>query len=308
VSHARARRRVAVSVGVLAALVLGAAGCGSTGVTSAAGTVRVVAAENVWGSIARQIGGAHANVVSIIANPAQDPHSYEPTTIDARTMATAQLAIVNGIGYDPWASQLLAANPVSGRRTVNVGDIFGMREGDNPHRWYDPADLPEVAEAIGADLARLDPGDKAYFTRRVSEFETRGLAGYHRLIARIHRRYIGTPVGASESIFAPLAPELGLDLLTPPSFMNAVAEGTEVTARDTITVERQIAARRIRVWVYNAQNVTPEIKRLNGLAAAAHIPLVTITETLSPPADSFQQWQVAQLERLESALHEATGR
>ena len=43
------------------------------------GGVRVVAAENFWGSIARQIGGAHATVQSIIVNPAQDPHSYEPT-------------------------------------------------------------------------------------------------------------------------------------------------------------------------------------------------------------------------------------
>ena len=75
----------------------------------AGGTViRVVAAENFWGSIASQIGGMHAHVVSIIMNPAQDPHSYEPTASDARTMATAQFAIVNGIGYD-WAPKLLAA-------------------------------------------------------------------------------------------------------------------------------------------------------------------------------------------------------
>ena len=301
-------RRTAACAAIAGTLALIAAGCGSIAATTAGGRVSVVAAENVWGSIARQIGGTHASVVSIIANPAEDPHSYEPTTVDARTMATAQLAIVNGIGYDPWAPKLLAANPASGRLTVNVGDILGMREGDNPHRWYDPPDLLDVAEAIGADLARLDPGDKAYFIRRVSAFEAQGLAGYHRLIARIQSRYKGTPVGASESIFAPLAPALGLDLITPPSFMNAVAEGTDVTAQDTITAERQIATRRIRVWVYNSQNVTPEIKRLNGLAAAAHIPVVTITETLSPSTDSFQQWQVAQLGRLQTALHEATER
>jgi zinc/manganese transport system substrate-binding protein len=303
-----ARCRRAACAAVVAALALIIAGCGSIAATTTGGKVRVVAAENVWGSIARQIGGTHASVESIIANPAEDPHSYEPTTIDARAMATAQLAIVNGIGYDPWAPKLLAANPVSGRVTLSIGDIVGLREGDNPHRWYDPGDLRHVAETIGADLAMLDPSDSAYFTRRVSEFETQGLAGYDRLIARIHDRYLGTPMGASESIFAPLAPALGLSLITPPGFMNAVAEGTDVTARDTVTAERQITARHIRVWVFNAQNVTPETKRLNGLAAAAHIPVVSITETLSPSTDSFQQWQVAQLQRLQSALHEATGR
>jgi zinc/manganese transport system substrate-binding protein len=62
------------------------------------------------------------------------------------------------------------------------------------------------------------------------------------------------------------------------------------------------------VWVYNSQNVTPGIERLNRAAGAAGIPRVTVTETLSPASDSFQQWQVAQLSRLQAALHQATGR
>jgi zinc/manganese transport system substrate-binding protein len=115
-------------------------------------------------------------------------------------------------------------------------------------------------------------------------------------------------VGASESIFALQAPALGLDLITPPGFMKAVSEGTEVTAQDTVATERQLADHRIKVWVYNSQNVTPEIQRLNRAARAARIPAVTVTETLSPASDSFQQWQVAQLTRLQAALHRATGR
>jgi len=116
------------------------------------------------------------------------------------------------------------------------------------------------------------------------------------------------PVGASESIFALLAPALGLHLITPPSFLNAISEGTEVTAQDTSTTERQITGHAIKVWVYNAQNVTPEIQRLNGLARANRIPIATVTETLSPAGDSFEQWQVHQLRGLQAALHETTGR
>jgi zinc/manganese transport system substrate-binding protein len=304
-------RRIAAGAAcglITAVFALVAAGCGSTRATSAGGRVRVVAAENFWGSVARQIGGIHADVTSIIVNPAQDPHDYEPSTADARTMATAQLAVVNGIGYDPWAPRLLTANPTSGRVTLTVGDLFGLKEGDNPHRWYDPAEVLTVARTIAADLGKLDPADKAYFAKRLSAFDTEGLATYHRLINQIHTRYAGVPVGASESIFALQAPSLGLKLITPYSFMKAISEGTEVTAQDTVTTEHQLRGRQIKVWVYNAQNVTPEIKRLNSLAAAARIPVVTITETLSPATDSFQQWQVAQLQRLASALHEATGR
>jgi zinc/manganese transport system substrate-binding protein len=308
VTPAAARRRIAAGAAMLAALALFAAGCGSTQATAAGGKVAVVAAENFWGSIARQIGGTHADVTSIIVNPAQDPHSYEPTTGDARAMATAQLAIVNGVGYDQWAPKLLAANPTSGRVTLTVGDLFGLKEGDNPHRWYDPTEVLTVARAIAADLTKLDSANKAYFAKRLTTFDTQGLAQYHSLIHQIRTRYAGVPVGASESIFALQAPSLGLKLITPYSFMNAISEGTEVTAQDTVTTERQLTDRQIKVWVYNSQNVTPEIKHLNSLATADHIPIATVTETLSPATASFQQWQVRQLQELESALHRATGR
>jgi zinc/manganese transport system substrate-binding protein len=305
--HTR-RVTAALALAATATLALALSGCGTGAGAATGGPIRVVAAENFWGSIARQIGGVHADVRSIIVNPAQDPHSYEPTTVDARTMATAQLAIVNGIGYDPWAPKLLAANPVSGRIILTVGSRLGLVDGDNPHRWYDPTNVTAVSHAIAADLEKLDPANKSYFAARLHTFQTQGLADYHRLIAQIRRRYAGVAVGASESIFALQAPALGLRLITPPSFMKAISEGTEVTAQDTITTERQLTSHAIRVWVENSQNITPEIQRLDGLARAARIPIATVTETLSPASDSFQQWQVAQLQRLAAALHQATGR
>ena len=283
------------------------AGCGGISTASTNG-ISVVAAENFWGSIAAQIAGNEASVQSIITNPAQDPHSYEPTANDARVLATSQLAIVNGVGYDPWAPKLLAANPDSSRIVLDVGKVFGLHDGDNPHRWYDPADVDTVARTIATDLARLDPKHAGYYQRRLNTFDTAGLAQYHRLIAQINSRYKNVPVGASESIFALQAPALGLDLATPYSFMKANSEGTEVSAQDTITAQDQITRHQIKVWIYNSQNATPEIQQLNALARANHIPIATITETLTPATATFEQWQVAQLERIESALHQATGR
>ena len=288
--------------------VIVASACGSLPHSATSGAVRVVAAENFWGSIATQLAGSRADVQSIIVNPAQDPHAYEPTAGDARTMATAQLAIVNGVGYDPWAPRLLAANPVSGRITLDVGELLGLHDGDNPHRWYNPTNVEQVAAAITRDLQRLDPHHSASYAARLKAFDTTALATYHALIAEIARRFAGVPVGASESIFALQAPALGLRLLTPYSFMRAISEGTELTARDTATAEHQITARQIKVWVYNSQNATPEIQRLNGLARAAKIAIATVTETLSPATASFEQWQVHQLLGLIAALHRATGR
>jgi zinc/manganese transport system substrate-binding protein len=304
------RRSLVALVLALALAAAAAAAFAASGGTraSAGGPLRVVAAENVWGSIASQLGGGRVQVTSIITNPAADPHDYEPTAFDARTLAEAQLVIVNGIGYDPWASKLLAANPVEGRIVLTVGDLVGLKPGANPHRWYSPADVRQVIRALGADYARLDAKDAAYFHSQETRYETKGLARYKRLIATIRRRYAGVPVGASESIFAPLAQALGLDLITPSSFLKAISEGTDPTAADISTIDRQVARRRIAVWVFNSQNGTPDVTRITEAARKKGIPVTTITETLSPASATFQGWQVRQLEALATALHRATGR
>jgi zinc/manganese transport system substrate-binding protein len=293
-------------VGLAIACVLALAACGS-GAGGSSASLNVVAVENFWGSIATQLAGSRAAVHSIIVNPATDPHSYEPTAQDGRTLATAQLAIVNGVGYDPWAPKLLAANPVSGRLVLTVGNLFGLKEGDNPHRWYDPANVTSVAQTITADLKKLDPKDASYFDQRLNAFETGGLAQYHALIAQIKSRYANVPVGASESIFALQAPALGLKLITPYSFMKATSEGTDPSAQDIVTIQNQLASKQAKVWIYNSQNATPQIQKLNQLARSKSIPVATITETLDPASYTFQQWQVSQFTRIAQALHQATG-
>lgn len=264
--------------------------------------LHVAAAESMWGSIAAQLGGDRVRVTSVVSNPAADPHDYEPTSADARTLAGAQLVVVNGAGYDPWASQLDAANPVKGRIVLDVGRLVGVRAGGNPHRWYSPADVHRVAAAIATDYAALDPKDAAYFRARRRWFETTALARYTTVIAEIRRRFGGARVGASESIFAPLAAALGLRLVTPSSFLDAVAEGAEPTASDIATIGRQIARRQIAAWVVNVQNETPAVASLTAAARSRGIPVVSITETMSPTTTTFQRWQVRQLRALLGAL------
>jgi len=291
-----------------------AAGCSTAASGSPAGPggpgarIVVVAAENTWGSIAEQLGGTKVTEVSIISNPNTDPHDYEPTASDARTISMAKLVVINGIGYDPWASKLLAANPVDGRQTLDVGNLLGLKDGDNPHQWYSAAHVRQVAAAITADYTRLDPGGGAYYTRQLHHFEQTALARYNQLIAQIRARYAGTPVGASESIVSPLAATLGLKMLTPQEFLTAISEGGEPTAQDKATIDAQIRNKEIKIYIYNSQNATPDVTAQVREARARHIPVTTVTETLTPANVTFEQWQVSQLERLESALHQATGR
>ena len=303
------RRILLIALVAVALFALAASGCGSaTTFGGRSGRVSVVAAENFWGSLAAQLGGSRTDVRSIIVNPDTDPHSYEPTPQDARTIATGQLAIVNGIGYDAWASHLLAASPQTGRRVLDVGKLIGLGAGANPHQWYSPTVVGRVIDAISADYERLDPGHAAYYRQLHDAVVGQGLARYHPLIAEISARYAGTPIGASESIFAPMAAALRLRLLTPPKFMEAIAEGTDPSAGDKATADRQVSGRAIAVWVYNRQNVTPDVQRLTSAARAARIPVVTVTETLDPASVSFQDWQVGELQSLAGALAAATRR
>src|SRR6266576_3758218 len=268
---------------LLAALAAFAVGCAGSATTAGrGGPIEVVAAENFWGSIAAQLGGSKVHVTSVVSSPATDPHDYEPTAADGRLLAGARMAIVNGIGYDPWAGKLLASNPVSGRIVLNVGDLVGIPAGGNPHRWYSPPSVQQVIDAIAGDYSKLDPKDAAYFLARKRAFETKGLAQYERLIATINRHYHGVPVGASESIFAPLAQTLGLKLLTPASFLKSISEGAEPTASDITTIDYQIADRQIKVWVFNSQNRTPDVQRITDAARKQGIPVTTITETMTP--------------------------
>ena len=247
-------------------------------------------------------------MTSLITNPDTDPHDYEPTPGDGREIASARLVIVNGIGYDPWADKLLSANRASGRDVVKVGDLVGLKEGDNPHQWYSPETVEKVISQITAEYKKRRPADAAYFDQQHEKFESSGLAGYHAVIADIKAKYAGTAVGASESIFAPLAGPLGLRLVTPESFLDAISEGNDPTAADKATVDQQIASKAIKVFVFNSQNSTPDVQRLVNAAKANGIAVTTVTETLTPKGATFQAWQTAQLRALERALATATGK
>ena len=297
---------LALLIGVAASTACSTAG--DSAVREPNNPLRVVAAENFWGSIAAQLGGSRVQVDSIISNPNTDPHDYEATASDSRAIADADLVIVNGIGYDPWATKAVAASQSAQRVTLDVGIVTGHRAGDNPHRWYYPADVAKVIDQISADYTQLDPAHATYYADRRSQFNQVSLRTYHQLFSDMTRRFAGTPVGASESIFDGITQATHLDVITPTGLLNSVTEGTDVTAGNKAVADAQIANHKIAVFLYNIQNATPDVQRLVSSATRQRIPVVEMTETLTPAGATFQQWQVNQLRKLEAALHEATGR
>lgn len=264
--------------------------------------IRAVASIDAWGSILKQLGGTHVQTTSIISSPDIDPHDYEPTTADGITVAKAQLVVENGIGYDSWAAKAIAANPAAGRDVIDVGQLVGVPDGGNPHQWYSHASVYKVIDAITADLQKLDAPDASYFAAQKTRLETVAFKQYNALEQQIAARDKGAAIGASESIASPLADSVGLDMKTPYSFLKAISEGTDPAPRDIAEIDSQISGKQIKVYLDNIQNSTPDVAAQVKAAKAAGIPVVAITETLSPRGTSFQDWQSAQLQALATAL------
>jgi zinc/manganese transport system substrate-binding protein len=283
------------------AFIYASAACGS-GPTASAGSLNIVAGENFWGSIATQLGGSKVNVQSVVTDPNADPHEYESNTNDARAFAQADLVILNGAGYDDWGKKLLDANSSSHRQVLTVADLLGKKAGDNPHFWYDPGYVVKVADAITAKYKSIDSGDASFFDQQRSAF-TAALQPYNARIAEIKQKFAGVKVGSTETIFVYTAAALGLDLISPPEFMQAVSEGNDPPASTVVEFQNQVTAKEIKVLVYNVQTATAVTTNVKHLAQSVDIPVVGVSETLQPETVTFQDWQLTQLIALENGLN-----
>lgn len=266
---------------------------------AAEGKIAVVAAENFYGDIARQIGGDRVDVVSIMNNPDQDPHLFETTPGIVRQIADAQVVIVNGANYDPWMEKFLAAAPRPGRTVITAAALTGARADANPHLWYAPATMPAVAKAIAEALSKADSAHASDYAGRLMST----LAALNRValrVAQIKARHGGVSVTATEPVFGPMADALGLTMRNQ-RFQLAMMNDTEPSARDIAAFEKDLKQRSVKALIYNAQVSGKLTQRLLDLAKAAKVPVVGVTET-QPANVAFQDWILSELDALDKAL------
>jgi len=263
------------------------------------GKIAVVAAENFYGDIARQIGGDRVTVTSIINSPDQDPHLFETTPGIVRKIAAAQVVMYNGADYDTWMEKLLQAAPRAGRLTSSVAAVTAHKAGDNPHLWYDLTIIRRVARGFDSAFAKIDNAHSQEYRARLAAFEA-SLDPIDAKIAAIRAKYAGTPVTASEPVFGYMAAALGLAMRNE-RFQLAIMNDTEPSARDVAAFEQDLKEHRVRVMFYNKQASSKIVQHLVELAHAANVPVVGITETL-PPGMSYQDWMLEELNATEKAL------
>lgn len=286
----RPAARVAAGAAVLALLAAGAAGCTSAPAAQATDgdtIIQVVAAENVWGEVAAQIGGPQVHVTDLLgaASPAAaqaDPQTFQPDAADTRAIAGAQVFILNGAGLDPWADQAASAHPGIDRLDVNVGAQVGVTPGQDPYLWYDPQDVMTAAQQIEQDFAQLRPSGAAYFKQQVQAFDQSSASTDVAMAAIIRQEFGGHAIGACPGMAQSVATLLGLK---PQTATPAV-----------------IKAGQIKVLLCDASSAGPS--DISSLTAAANekIPVVQLSASLQPAGTTFQAWLTAQLNEIDQAL------
>ena len=261
--------------------------------------VKVVAAENFYGDMASQIGGANVAVTSILSNPDDDPHLFEASPATAKALSDANVVIVNGVDYDPWMEKLLGAHKAAGRKEIVVAALVGRKPGDNPHLWYDPAYMKAAAKALVADLIAVDPAHKADYEQGEAKF-IESLKPLDDKIATMHKSYAGQPITASEPVFGYQAGLIGLKVHNE-KYALAVMNNAEPTPSEVAAFENDLKGKKVKAMLYNAQASEPAVGKLVQLAKDNNIPIVGVSET-EPPNSTYQEWMMGQLNALDKAL------
>lgn len=260
--------------------------------TLSAAPLRIVAAENFYGSVAEQIGGSSVKVVSIMSNPNQDPHEFQTDAVTAQLIADADIVIYSGIGYDDWMEKLLGVKGKKPNRLViKVADLIGAKAGDNPHIWYDPKTMLTLATKLAQILNQ--PRAIALFQQSMHPLLDK--------IAALKSKTSGIKVTATEPVFGYMAKALGFVMLDY-DYQLAVMNNTDPSFQQASNLEKNITTNTAKILFYNSQVTDPSTMQMQSIAKTHGVPIVGVTETQPPHIKSYANWMLSELLEIEKVL------
>lgn len=287
----------------------------------------IVASTTVYADIAEQVAGGNATVESVISDPAADPHSYEASPADSAKVATADLVVYNGGGYDSFVD--LALENADGVPVVRAVDEFARVTGEdapehshdddddhddhdhdhahdpatNEHVWFSLPTAAAVAERMAGELAAIDPGNAEEYRANARGF-AESLTPLEEALDQIHDRghfdYVQT-----ERVGQHLFDTAHLTDLTPHGFLNSVEDDTDPSAADLAAMLDLLTERRATFLAYNAQTETSVTARVRTAAEEADLVVVDLSETLPEDAD-YVSWMTGIVDEISTALADAT--
>lgn len=278
------------------------AGCTTT-VSDAPAKVQVVASTNVYGDLAKTIGGSYATVTSIIDDPAKDPHEYQA---DARTqlaISKAQVIVENGGGYDDFVDTMRSASGNTRASIVNAVKLSGYdssAEGFNEHVFYDYPTVGKVVDALVADFAKADPSHSATFADRGAKLRIQ-LDTLENSEKNLAATTTGVGVAITEPVPNYVLNALGMTVVTPSAFSEAIEQGTDAPATVLEQTLATFAKGEAKLLVYNVQTAGAQTDAVLAAAKKAGVPAVPVSETL-PKGFGYIEWQKGVLATIAQAL------
>lgn len=255
------------------------------GVGSAhAKNIDAVASFTVLADIAKQIGGPHVHVSSLVG-PNGDPHVYEPTPHDAAALAQAELIFVNGLGLEGWIDRLIRASGTRGTVVVASDGIAILqrtkdgRQVPDPHVWNSAANGAIYAANIAKALIAADPADAADYRANDIRYE----AELRDLDAWAHREVEAIPADerkiiTSHDAFGYMGAAYAIEFRAPVGFSTEA----EPSASTVAALIDQIKRDNIRaVFLENATD--PRLVEQIAAATGVRLGGTLYAEALSPP-------------------------
>ncbi len=153
-----------------------------------------------------------------------DPHTYSPRPADVRQLASAEIAIVNGLGFEPWAERLVRNSGFSGTlitASAGITPLINRRshgdhhhDDNDPHHWHDLANVIHAVETIRAALTTALPEHADAFAANAAAYTESLLA----LDAYAREKFTAIPVArrklvTSHDALGYLGRAYGLDII-----------------------------------------------------------------------------------------------
>ncbi|MGK2310282.1 metal ABC transporter solute-binding protein, Zn/Mn family [Cutibacterium sp. V970] len=292
-----------LAIATISACALGMAGCsgnsgpgsstsGASSAAAATDKVDIVASTNVWGSVAKAIGGDKVNVHSVIDNPNQDPHDYDATAKDKLAFSKAEIAIANGGGYDDWAPKLLKSTG-SKATLIDAVETSGLKkpgqEEFNEHVFYSIDSARKVAKAVESDLVKASPNNKATFESGLKNFEST-LDDLKAHAAKVGEKHPNSIAIATEPVVGYLLEDMKIKNITPEEFIEQSETEAGPSTKVVHETTKLIADKKASILLVNGQTSDAVTKELQKAATGAGIQQVGVWETFPEGVVTYQDF------------------
>ena len=301
-------RRHIVSLTAAAAAVAAAAGLvPGRGQNKTQDRPHAVATFSILGDFVRNVGGERLELATLVG-PNGDVHVYEPTPGDVKTIATADIVFVNGLGLEGWIDRLIAASATRAPVVVTSRGIrprSGMRSQDHavsdPHAWQSVVNAKLYVGNIRDGLIAVDAAAKKNFEANATAY----LAKLDALDGEIKAAIAAIPPGRRKVItthdaFGYFADEYGIQFIAP----EGLSTDVEPSARDVARLIEQI--RRENVPALFLENVSdPRLLQRIAAETGVRIGGELYSDALSPPdgpAATYIEMMRSNVRELTSAL------